>query len=85
MSKNTKGIVTVVAVVVFAVAIYHFTHATKKVYAQRIIKLGGSSNYITLLTFDEGYLKEWSKALTNARETFDYNGKTYRTSGGTTV
>lgn len=32
--------------------------------------------------FDKGYVDNWSEAIMNGSQTFEYNGKTYITQGG---
>jgi hypothetical protein len=85
MNKTTTGILTVIGIAAIVAAVYHFTNKGKKQYAKTIVKYGGGSNYVWLLTADEGYLKAWAKALVNSKSSFDYNGKTYNAIGGKTI
>jgi len=83
MSKNMKGIITVAVIIALAGAAYLFLHKTKKTYANAIVKSGKHGNFAFIMTFDEGFLKEWAKAVKNGSGTFRYNGKAYFTQGGT--
>jgi len=83
MSKNTKGILAVLAVSAVAMAIWHFTHQNAKAYAKTIVKMGGHRSYATLITFEEGFLKAWVKALIKGKTDFLYQDQTYNTQGGT--
>lgn len=82
MNKNTKGIITIVAVAAVVLAIWHYTHQNAKAYAKAIIKLGGSSNYAVLITFEEAFLKAWAKAITAGKSEFTYQSVKYNTQGG---
>ena len=82
MTKNVKGILTVVSVVAVVLTAYHFTHRNSKAYAKQIVKLGGSAGYVVLLTFDEAFLKEWAKALSDGKANFSYKNSLYNTQGG---
>jgi len=81
MTKDTKGIITVITIAAIAVAAYHFTHGTKKSYAKTISKLNGSS-YPVLLGFDEAYLKAWAQSLLKGKIVFVYNNATYSSQSG---
>lgn len=50
-----------------------------------IIENGKHKNRDALLTFGEGYLMAWANAILENKETFVYNGKSYRTQGGTAL
>ena len=63
MNKNTKGVIVVVGILAVAFAVWHMTNKSKKQYAKLIVKYGGATGYAALLTFEEGFLKAWSKAL----------------------
>jgi hypothetical protein len=82
MSKNTKGILTVVGIAAMVLVAWNLTHRNKKAYARNIIKLGGATGYATLLTFGDGFLQAWSKGLSKGKQDFSYQGETYRTQGG---
>lgn len=82
MNNNTKGIITVVGVGAIVLAVVLMTKDNKASYAMAIIKAGKASNYLSLITFDVEFLKEWSKAVKNGSETFVINGKTHNTQGG---
>ena len=85
MNKQAKGAVTVVAVILIVAAIWHLTNRSKTTFAKAIVKLGGASNYPVLLTFDEGLLKEWARALAKGKKEFSYNDARYNTVGGTKI
>lgn len=38
-----------------------------------------------LLSFEDGFLKEWAAAITKGKKSFNYNGKDYNTQGGTAI
>lgn len=81
MTKNIKGVITVLVVAAAAFAAWHFTHQNAKSYA-RLIAKNTSATYLTLLTFDEGYLKSWASAIKKSSQTFIYNSETYDTLTG---
>lgn len=83
-AKKSTYIAIGVTIAVVGLAWYFYSH-TKRYYATRITKLGGASNFATLLTFEEGYLKQWAKGLSKGKETFLYQGKSYNTQGGKIV
>jgi hypothetical protein len=82
MNNNTKGIVAVGVVGAIVLAVILLTKDKKASYAMAIIKAGKAGNYLSLITFDVEFLKEWSKAVKNGSDTFVVNGKTYNTQGG---
>ena len=83
-NKRNGLIVVAITLAVVGGAWYFYSH-TKRFYATRITKLGGSSNLAGLLTFDEGYLKQWAKGLSKGKDRFVYQGKEYYTAGGKAV
>lgn len=85
MTKNKTGIITVIAIAGIALAAWHLTHQNSKAYAKQIIKLGGADGYSKLLTFDQDFLKAWSKAISKGKGDFSYKNETYRTQGGTKI
>ena len=83
--KQRNGIIAVaVTAAVIGVGWYFYSH-TKRFYAGRITKFGGTSNFAGLMTMDEGYLKSWSKAIAKGKETFSYDNRNFYTQGGTQV
>jgi uncharacterized protein YxeA len=82
MNKNTKGIVTVIAVIAIVGGGWYLTRNKNRQYARVIIEAGKASNYAVLITFDKSFLKAWSKAVRGNDTTFEYNGKNYNTQGG---
>ena len=62
----------------------------KSVLVSEIIALGGlstvsASDLNKMNTYEDGYLKSWLAGLKANQQTFDYNGKTFFTKGGTAV
>lgn len=84
-SKNVRGALVVLGVVVIVAGVYYFYSHNKRYYAKEIVNFGGSDSFVGLMGFEEGYLKEWAKALVKAKQSFSYNGKTYNTQGGTAI
>jgi hypothetical protein len=84
-SKNKKGLFVALAVGAMVFAAWYMYSHTKRYYATTITKLGGSRSFASLMTFDEGYLKAWSRALIKAKTKFSYEGKDYNTAGGMLV
>ncbi len=84
MSKNLTGILVSVGVIGIATGAYLYFSRTKKYYAKNIMRMNGSQgSLVTLMTFDEGYLRAWSKGLNKGQEIFSYQGGNYNTQGGT--
>jgi hypothetical protein len=81
---NKKTIIWVLAFGGISYGAYWYMKNTKKSYATIIVRGGGSTGYETLLTFDKPYLKAWSIAVKSKQPTFNYNGLTYNTQGGST-
>lgn len=83
MTKNVKGVITVIVVAAAVFAVWFFTRHTAKLYAMQIIKLNGSSGSLpVLMSFDEGFLKAWAQALKKGENEFQYNGARYNSKGG---
>lgn len=82
MTKNTKGVITVMALLAVVAGAWYFSNNTKKAYAKKITKLGGHNNYAVLIGFDAGFLKAWAKALGKGKKDFVYNSENYNTAGG---
>ena len=85
MTKNVKGIATVVLVGAVVAGLYLHFNKSKISNAQTIVKLGGHTSVATLLTFDEAYVTAWAKALSKGSTTFQYQNKSYYTDGGKLV
>lgn len=83
--KKRNGIIVVAVTAIVLVGAWYLYSHTKRFYASKIVKFGGSSGFAVLLTFDEGYLKAWAKGLSKGKETFVYNGNSYYTQGGLIV
>jgi hypothetical protein len=81
-SKNKKGLLVVLGVSAMVFAAWYMYSHTKRYYAKTIVKLGGNRNFAALMTFQEGYLKAWAKALIKAKTQFSFEGKDYNTAGG---
>lgn len=82
MNKNLKGLLAILLVGGVAYLAYTKLYNKKNRFAKMIIKSENASNMATLITFDEGFLKEWAKASRKQLPTFSYQGKTYNTKGG---
>jgi len=50
-----------------------------------IIIENGKHKDRNISNFEDGYLKAWANAILENKETFVYNGKSYRTQGGTAI
>lgn len=84
--KNKKGIIVVVIFAAIAFVAYKVLTGGKESYAKKIIKWNGSnSSLVSLVEFDEGFLKAWAKALENAETIFTFQNKQYNTNGGRAV
>lgn len=76
MTKNTKGAIAVITVLGIAFLTWRLMQKNKRAYANIISKNTGNK-YLILLTFDEGYLKAWAKAITSKNQDFSYKEETY--------
>ena len=85
MTKNVKGILTVVVVGAVAAAVYLHFNKSKLSNARTIVQLGGSTSLPGLMVMDEAYLQAWAKALGKGLDTFQYQEKSYHTAGGKAV
>ena len=81
MNKQTKGIVTVLAVAAVVAGAFVFFNRSKSALSKFISKKTGGP-YLVLLTFDEPFLKAWAKALRQNEQTFQYLGKVHVTLTG---
>lgn len=87
MNKNTKGIIAVAVVVLLGFIAYK---KLAKPDSRKVIinyldaTFGADSKHKDFINnADKGYVESWSKALMNGKDTFEFNGKTYNTKGGT--
>lgn len=94
--KNKKalkaiGLLAIVAAIAF-VGVKQFnkgkdnqplTMPEKTAYANAIVASGKAANVAALITYEDGYLKAWLDAIKKGQSTFLYNGKTFKTQGGT--
>lgn len=80
---DTKGAMIIGSIVLLGTLTFFLYRNNKKRYAQAIIDLNASQQpYAWLMSLDEGYLKEWSKAAKAGKSAFSYNGKNYNAQGG---
>lgn len=85
MNKTAKGIIAVIVVAGVVYGAYKLSFKNKRAMARFIVKKGMAANLTTLMTFDEGYVKEWYKGVKANKPTFTYNGVEYNTQGGIKV
>jgi len=84
--ENKKGMLTVLGVAIVVAGAWYFYSHTKRFYAKQVVKLGGTSgSIVSLMAFDEGFIKAWAKGLSTGKESFAYQGKAYNTTGGKVV
>lgn len=86
MSPTVKGLIAVGITAAVGYAAYRYFMQNKRAYVRVLLKNNvttGSS--IALMTFDEGFLREWAKAARKNDSNFSYNSKQYKTIGGTAV
>ena len=88
MNKNLQGIIAVAVVGIIGFLAY------KKLGKPNPIKV--VANYLDatfgfvqgrsemLKNMDKGYVDNWSEAIMNGKDTFQFNGVTYNTRGGAT-
>lgn len=58
---------------------------TKEESVDIIIENGKHKDRNTISTFEDAFLGVWANAILENKETFVYNGKSYRTQGGTAI
>lgn len=85
MTKNVRGIATVVLVGAVCAGLYLHFNKSKVQNAQTIVKLGGHKSFATLISFDDAYVAAWAKALAKGLTQFQYQNKSYYTQGGLLV
>jgi hypothetical protein len=85
MTKNHHGLIVVASVLAIGFGVYYITSRTSRAMAKQIVKLGGAKNWITISTFDKGFLASWLKKLRKGEDAFAYQGKSYNTIGGMAV
>jgi hypothetical protein len=87
MNKNTKGIIAVAVVVLLGFIAYKKLAKpnSKKVVINYLNATFGfkKENADFVNSADKGYIDNWSNALKNGSDTFEFNGKTYNTKFGT--
>jgi hypothetical protein len=87
MNKNTKGLIAVGVVVLLGFIAYKkFANTdSKKVVINYLDKTFGynrkHADFIN--SADKGYVDNWSIAILNDKETFEFSRKIYYTKGGT--
>lgn len=84
MTNGTRnGLIALAVIGIGGVLAWKFLLQTKRAFVRIITKKGAyKGSAITLMTFDEGFLKEWAKAVRKDKPKFSYNGKEYNTQGG---
>jgi hypothetical protein len=87
MTNQTRnGLIAVAVVVVGGALAWKFLLRTRRAYVRTILKNNASTgSAITLMSFDEGFLKQWAKAARKNDKTFAYQGKEYNTIGGKSI
>lgn len=87
MNKNIKGAIVVGVVLALGYVAYKKFGKpdSRKVLINYLnATFGADSKHTDFINnADMGYVESWSKALMNGQDTFEYNGKTYNTKGGT--
>lgn len=87
MSKNTKGIIAVAVVVLLGFIAYKKLAKpdSRKIIINYLNATFGfkKENADFVNSADKGYIDNWSNALMNGSDTFEFNGKTYNTKLGT--
>lgn len=83
--KTKMGLMVSLGVALAAVGVWYYVTHTKRYYASTIVRLGGSSSFVFLMTLEQAYLKAWCTAIVKAKQTFSYKGKDYNTQGGMLV
>ena len=82
MNKNVTGVIVVV--VVAAGAYFVWRKMTSKKRNAMIVASAGR-DLSKILSYDEGYVKSWAKAIKTGASTFVFNGVTYSKETGTIV
>jgi hypothetical protein len=82
---NIKTVVIVSAVAVAGYLAYRKFFTGKQMHAKYLTSKGFHGDFATLIGFEEGYVAAWYKAAKKGASSFDYNGATYNTKGGTKV
>jgi hypothetical protein len=87
MNKNTKGAIAVGVVLLLGFIVYKKFGKpdSRKVIINYLNATFGfkKENADFVNSADKGYIDNWSIAIMNGKDTFDFNGKTYITKGGT--
>lgn len=89
MNKNVKGLIVVL--IVGGAAYFAYKNFSKGRYKKIVINhldanYGKDLDHTDFINkANQGYVKEWAKAITKGLSTFVYGGKTYNTIGGSAV
>jgi hypothetical protein len=84
MNKNVTGVIVVVVVAAGAYFVWR-KMTSKKRNAMTVFTASAGRDLSKILSFDEGYVKSWAKAIKTGASTFVFNGVTYSKETGTTV
>lgn len=86
MNNNVRGLIVVAIVVGGLYFYYKKALDSKAIVIKRLDSdYGKDSGHKTFVNnADKDYIKSWAKAIRTNQETFNYNGSTYWTKGGTT-
>jgi hypothetical protein len=84
MNKNIKGIIAVLVIGGLGYFAYKKLGKPKSVdvVSNYLDSIFGGDSKEKVSKFDKGYVDNWSEAIMNGSQTFEYNGKTYITKGG---
>jgi len=85
MNKNTKGAIVVGVVLLLGFIVYKKFGKpdSRKVVIKYLDATFGGKHDDFVNSVNKGYVDNWSIAIMNGKETFEFNGKTYITKGGT--
>ena len=86
MNKNLNGLIAVAVIGILGYIAYKKlgTPNSKKVVINYLnASYGYADSHVDFINkADKGYVDNWSKAIMNGKDTFEFNGKTYWTKGG---
>jgi hypothetical protein len=85
MNKNMNGFIAVAVIGLLGYLAYKKLGKpdSKKVVIKYLDATYGGTHANFINSADKGYVDNWSVAIMNGKETFEFNGKTYWTKGGT--
>ena len=87
MNKNTNGLIAVAVIGLLGYLAYKKLGKpdSKKVVINYLDATYGKKTIHAdfINSADKGYVDNWSVAIMNGKSTFEFNGKTYFTQGGT--